>query len=148
MLSDAELDQARADLEAELLDVVSVWRRDGETTDPVTYEPIPNWTPIVQPTVVDDVAQPNALVVREPQHHTVAVQGDAPQATRMYSVTLPVADEVKVEDVMLIEQCHDPAAHGTTLTVKDPQYGTLSISRRVRCQANQSFPVGLPEAGS
>lgn len=142
MLTDDEIDGLRADLERyELTDLVTVYRQDGETVDPVTYEPVPNWT-----VVHADLA---ALVVREPQFMTVTGQGDAPTATRMYAVTVPVtATGIRVEDVAVVTACHDDDTVAAALTVKDPQHGSLSISRRLRCQANLTYPRGLPEVGS
>lgn len=147
MLTDAELDDLRGDLDDELRDRITVYRIDPdnpETTDPVTYEPIPNWIPVHADLHVD-VGLP-ALVVREPSFLTVVDQGDAPQATRMYSVTAPVAaTDIRVEDLIVVVACHDPATVAAALTVKDPQHGSLSISRRFRCQANLTYPRGLPD---
>lgn len=142
MLTETELDDIAGDLEAELRDVVSVYRDTGETTeDPVTYEPVKVWEVVLQ--------SADALVVRESMNQQTSDQGDTPQSTRMYSVTLPVsATDVKSEDVVVVEQCHDPDTTDAALTVQDPQYGSLSISRRVRCQANLTFPRGIPEVGS
>lgn len=139
-LSDAEINAARTDLEAELRDTVHVWRHTGTSTlDQDTLSEVP-----VFAAVAENV---QALVVaRQQSDARPNVQGDATLFTRQYLVTLPVDVEPEVGDLVEVIACADTRTEGSVLTVRDVRGGSLSISRRLQCQDNLTVPVFVPEA--
>ena len=126
MISPAELDEARDDLEAELVDVVSFAYRDGTTTDPDTLETVDNW--------VDRGPEVAALIVKSIQSERVVVTGEEPVVLRTYEVTVPLGTVAMIEDRVTVVSSHDPETQGATLKVKDVRHGSLSISRRILAQ--------------
>lgn len=125
---------ARADMEAEMLDTVNVWRPTGAFTfDDVTLVQVPVWD-----AVAENVP---AIVVAQSLNSAPNVQGDETQFTRQYVITLPVDVEPEVGDLVEVIACADPRTEGTVLTVRDVRGGSLSISRRLQCQDNLTRPV-------
>jgi hypothetical protein len=130
MLTAEELQDARDDMHAELVDVVDISHVDGTTFDPVTLQQTPNVT--VRATDVP------ALVIPDPQHTGRQVESGEPVMLRTYSVTVPVETPVKVEDRIDVTASYDAEAVGVQLVVKDVRVNSLGISRRLRCQVRQT----------
>lgn len=141
MLTAAELVQARADLEAELPDVVTVWRDTGEdTTDPDTLAEVDVWEPLAV-----DVA---AAVVPQPRDAQQRESGDEPVFLRTFHVTLPAATPVEVGDYVEVTASEDDRSQGRILTVRDITHGSVSLSRRTVCQDNLTRPTFVYEESS
>ena len=138
-LTSSEILAARADLEAELTDVVNVWRDTGQST-------LDNDTLVQVPVLAAVAENVQALVARQQSDARPNVQGDATLFTRQYVVTLPVDVEPEVGDLVEVIACADPRTEGSVLTVRDVRGGSLSISRRLQCQDNLTVPVFVPEA--
>lgn len=138
-LTSSEILAARADLEAELTDVVNVWRDTGQST-------LDNDTLVQVPVLAAVAENVQALVARQQSDARPNVQGDATLFTRQYLVTLPVDVEPEVGDLVEVIACADPRTEGSVLTVRDVRGGSLSISRRLQCQDNLTVPVFVPEA--
>lgn len=139
-LTDAEIAEARADLEAELRDTVHVWRDTGTSTlDEDTLVRVPVWTPIAENT-------PALINTRAAGISTPNLQGESTQFTREYIVTLPESINPEVGDYIEVISCADSRTEGAVFTVRDVRGGSLSISRRLLCQDNLTYPVFTPEA--
>ena len=139
-LTSSEILAARADLEAELTDVVNVWRDTGQST-------LDNDTLVQVPVFAAVAENVQALVLsRQQTFSNPNVQGDATQFTRQYLVTLPVDVDPDVGDYVEVITCNDSRTEGTVLTVRDVRGGSFSISRRLQCQENLTVPVFVPEA--
>lgn len=140
MLTADELDDARADLEAELPDTVTVWRDTGTTTlDEATFEELPVWAKVHD-------AIPALVVIEEPRDRPHTEAGE-PIITRVYVVTLPADRLVESGHIIVVDDSHDDATQAAVMTVRGQRHGSLSISRRVTAQANLTTPRFVPEGG-
>lgn len=127
MLTNQELDEAREDLEAELVDEVTVRVEDGpKQTDPDTLESFQPWTVLA--------TEVPALVVRSSQAERVVAVGDEPVTLYTHKVTVPIGTPAAGGIQILVTASHDPETQGVELRVKEVGHGSLSISRRLLCQ--------------
>ena len=125
MLSVDELADARADLEAELTDTITIRWQDGTTYNPDTFVEEPNL--VVRAVGVD------ALVIPDPDRTSTPNEAGEPIILRTYTVTVPHDTVVAVEDELLVTGSLDAGQVGKVLTVRDVRTNTLAISRRLRC---------------
>jgi len=125
MLTSTELADLRADLEEELADRITVRYQDGTTYNEVTY--------VVEPNLVDRATDVPAHVVPDSTRTSTPDEAGEPIIMRTYSVTVPYATVVKVEDEVLVTTSADTQQVGLLLTVKDVRTNTLAMSRRLRC---------------
>lgn len=127
MLSATELADLRDDLEAELDDQVTVRWQDGTTYNPATFREEPN--------LVDRAVAVPAHVAPDPDRTSSPNEAGEPIITRTYSVTVPYATTVKVEDEVVVTGSKDVQLVGTVLVVRDVRVNSLAVSRRLRCVA-------------
>jgi hypothetical protein len=127
MLTADELQDARDDLHAELLDRCVIVYQDGTSYDPGTFVEVPNW----------EVRQQDVpcLVVPDPDRTSSPNEAGEPIIMRTYSVTVPHDTVVQPEDVVVPVSTFDGQLDGLQLTVRDVRTNSLAISRRVRCVA-------------
>jgi hypothetical protein len=127
MIDPADLDVARQDLAAELLDRITVERWAGQTLDDTTLDLVDIYTPTatgVAALVVPDTGQPRQVD-----------ETGNPIIVRAYRVTIAdLALDVRKGDRVVVTASHDPRTVGAVLTVRDPRHGSVSISRRLICQ--------------
>ena len=125
MLTATELDDLRTDLDGELSDQVTIRWQDGTTYNPATFREEPN--------LVDRAVAVPAHVVPDPDRTSSPNEAGEPIITRTYSVTVPYATTVEVEDEVVVTRSEDAQLVGLVLTVRDVRVNSLAISRRLRC---------------
>lgn len=125
MLTTTELDDLRTDLDRELSDQVTIRWQDGTTYNPATFVEEPNLT--VRATGVAAHVVPDSTRTSTPD------EAGEPIILRTYTVTVPYATTVEVEDEVVVTASDDAQLVGLVLTVRDVRANSLAISRRLRC---------------
>lgn len=127
MLTAEELGQARADLDAELADTVTIRRQTGSEVDPDTLAEVPIYTVVY--------AGLAALVTPAVRTSRYVEEGDRQRALTEFVVTVSAATVGVVSgDQIDVDASSDPETSGRALTVLHTGHGTVSLSRRIVCQ--------------
>ena len=125
MLSEQEAKDLRADREADLPDRVTIRYQDGTTYNPATY--------VEEPNLVVRATDVRAELNPDPDRTSRPNEAGEPIIMRTYSVTVPYATSVEVEDEVVVTRSLDSAKVGEVLTVRDVRTNTYAMSRRLRC---------------
>jgi hypothetical protein len=128
MTAQVTAEEGQALAESLMVDSCTITRRGG---DPVFDDTTGTYTPATPTTVYTGVCKvrPSNL-----SGNTTAQAGEREVSLWPFSVSIPVAEDADLDDVVTVTASLDPSLVGRTLRVRSVARGTYLTARRLDCE--------------